>query len=143
MLKCLIYIVSLCVLLSNPVFAEDDFFNPTHKVVIQVNSGDSQTQHIALNNAINLQKAYGIDDVTVEVVAYGPGLSLYTNSSASERVPSLAMQNITFSLCSNTLEKMTQKLGETPELVEGVGMVPFGVVRIVELQEQGYAYVRP
>jgi hypothetical protein len=57
-----------------------------HKVVIQVSSDDPQTQKVALNNALNLQKAYGMDNVQVEVVAYGPGLSIFTGKSPKSRV---------------------------------------------------------
>jgi intracellular sulfur oxidation DsrE/DsrF family protein len=35
------------------------------------------------------------------------------------------------------------KHGKMPELTIGVKVVPAGVTRIMELQEQGYAYVRP
>jgi intracellular sulfur oxidation DsrE/DsrF family protein len=99
---------------------------------------------MALNNAVNVQKELGLDNVIIEIVAYGPGLSLLTpNSAASERVPSLAMQNITFSACGNTMHSIEEKTGEPVTLVEGVQIVKAGVVRIMELQEQGYSYVRP
>jgi intracellular sulfur oxidation DsrE/DsrF family protein len=115
-----------------------------HRVVIQVNSGDPATQNLALNNAVNLQTAYGQDNVTIEVVAYGPGLSLLTRQSPqAERVQSLAMQDIAFSACGNTMKAVAKKTGETPQLTDGVKVVPAGVGRIIELQEQGYAYVKP
>ena len=115
-----------------------------HKVVIQVSTADPMTQKIALNNAVNVQKALGMDDVDIEIVAYGPGLSLLTKASKeAERVPSLAMQNITFSACGNTMKKVAKKTGKEPELLEGVTVVTAGVIRIMELQEQGYSYIRP
>ncbi len=124
--------------------AADAGFGAKHKVVIQVSTDDPRTQRIALNNAVNLQKRYGIDNVEVEIVAYGPGLSLLTRKSPqAARVRSLAMQNIRFSACGNTMRKVTKKTGHRPQLVEGVKVVPAGVARIIELQEQGYAYVRP
>ncbi|MCG6870699.1 MAG: DsrE family protein [Gammaproteobacteria bacterium] len=114
-----------------------------NKVVIQVSSADEVTQKIALNNANNLKKGLG-DDVDVEIVAYGPGLSLLTvGGKQSERVPNLAMQGIAFSACGNTMKGITKKTGKTPELVEGVKVVPGGVMRIMQLQQQGYAYIRP
>lgn len=114
-----------------------------HKVVIQVSTDDIKTQKIALNNAVNLQKLYGIDNVEIEIVAYGPGLSLLTaNFQDSYRVKSLAMQDITFSACGNTMEKITKKTGKKPILTEGVSIVPAGVARIIELQEQNYSYIR-
>ena len=115
-----------------------------HKLVIQVSTDDPRTQKIALNNAVNLQKLYGMDNVTIEVVAYGPGLSLLTQKSKEkERVKSLAMQNITFSACDNTMKKVAKKTGKEPKLIEGVGVVNAGVARIMALQEDGYAYLRP
>jgi len=123
------------------VSAED---NVIHKIVIQVSTDDLRTQKIALNNAVNLQKLYGIDDIMIEIVTYGPGLGLLTKKSRqAKRVESLAMQNITFSACSNTIKKVTKKTGKAPELLVGVGTVKAGVARIMELQEQGYSYLRP
>ena len=117
---------------------------PEHKIVIQVSTDDPRTQKIALNNAVNMQKYYGVDNIAVEVVAYGPGLSLLTKKSGqADRVESLAMSDITFSACGNTMKKVSKKSGKMPVLLEGVGEVPAGVARIMELQEQGYAYVRP
>ncbi len=140
-------LLSLSLLMSNAaVMAEEtqEGFEAKHKVVIQISSDDPRTHQIALNNALNLQKDLGIDNVAVEVVAYGPGLKLFTGRSPeSMRVPSLAQQNIRFSVCGNTISQLTAKMGHPPTLIEGVKVVPGGVVRIVELQEQGYAYIRP
>ena len=117
---------------------------PKHKMVIQVSTDDVRTQNIAMNNAVNLQKALGVDNVAVEIVAYGPGLTMLTpKSKASGRVPSLALQNIVFSACGNTKAKMEKKSGKQVQLVEGVRVVPAGVLRIMELQEAGWSYVRP
>ena len=118
--------------------------DPEHKIVIQVSTDDQRTQKIAMNNAVNLQKHYGIDNVAVEIVAYGPGLGMLTKKSKSaDRVESLAMSDITFSACGNTMAKVAEKSGKMPVLLEGVQQVAAGVVRIMELQEEGYAYVRP
>jgi len=121
-----------------------DGFEPKHKVVIQVSTKDPLTQKIAVNNAVNVQKHYGIDNVAVEIVAYGPGLGLLTpKSNQAKRVASLAQQNITFSACNNTMKKIEKKKGKKPKLIQGVQVVPAGVARIMDLQEKGYSYVRP
>ena len=115
-----------------------------HKLVIQVSTDDPRTQKIAMNNAVNLQKLYGLDDVDIEIVAYGPGLKMLTQKSEyAARVKSLAVQDIKFSACMNTMNKIKKKTGHLPKLTEGVGTVKAGVARILELQEQGYAYIRP
>ena len=115
-----------------------------HKVVIQVSDDDPKVQAIALNNAVNVQKLMGIDNIEIEIVAYGPGLGLLTaKSKEAERVKSLALQDITFSACGNTMAKVEKKTGKKVQLTEGVKVVEAGVARIMELQEQGYSYIRP
>ena len=115
-----------------------------HKVVIQVSTDDMRTQKIALNNAVNLQKLYGLDNVEIEIVAFGPGITLLTDKSRQvKRVESLALQDISFSACLNSIEKLESVSGSKVELLEGVGTVRAGVARIIELQEDGYSYIRP
>jgi len=135
--------LTVCLLLPFGVMA-DHHGGKAHKLVIQVSTNDAQTQKIALNNAVNAQKDIGMDNISIEIVAYGPGLSIMTaKSPEAKRVSSLAQQGITFSACNNTMKKMAKKSGKMPVLAEGVGIVPAGVIRIMELQEQGYAYIRP
>jgi intracellular sulfur oxidation DsrE/DsrF family protein len=124
--------------------AADTLGDPAYKVVIQVSTSDPVTQRTALNNAANLRKALGMDNVKVEVVAYGPGLSLLTaKSKYPDRVPSMAAEGIRFSACHNTMEAIKRKTGHMPTLLKGVEVVPSGVARVVELEKKGYQYVRP
>jgi uncharacterized protein len=133
-----ILFVAALLMFSNAASAE------AQKLVIQVSSNDAGTQRLALNNAVNVQKSLGMDNVIVEIVAYGPGLSLLTNESTqASRVSSLAMQDITFSACANTMKAVEKKTGKKPQLIDGVKVVAAGVLRIMELQQQGYAYIRP
>lgn len=137
----LLLMLSSMLMFSAQVSADSHTKN---KLVIQVSTDDPRTQKIALNNAVNLQKLYGIDNIIIEIVAYGPGLGLMTKKSGlASRVTSLAMQDITFSACGNTMKKVAEKTGKMPKLLEGVGQVTAGVARIMELQQQGYAYIRP
>ena len=134
--------VSLLAGVASSAVAEEKM----HKLVIQVSDDNPRTQMIALNNAVNIQKLYGMDNIKIEIVAYGPGLGLLTanpKNKQAARVKSLAMQNITFSACGNTMAKIEKKTGHKPKLVEGVGVVKGGVQRIIALQEDGYSYIRP
>lgn len=118
--------------------------NAMHKVVIQVSHPDPAEHKIALNMATNLQKLYGMDNIQIEIVAFGRGLSILTpKSKEAARVKSLALQNVRFSACANTMAKIERKTGKKPKLTEGVQIVQAGVARIIELQEQGYAYAAP
>ena len=70
-------------------------------------------------------------------------LNLSKKNAQADRVASLAMQDITFSACMNTLKKVEKKKGKMPALTDGVQTVTAGVARIMELQEDGYSYIRP
>ena len=133
----------LCVIFNLQNSIADESF-AQHKIVIQSSSSDSELQGLALIIAGNLQKHYGMDKVHIEVVAYGPGLGILTaDSPNAEKVKSLIDHNIKFSACEGTLKFMESQNGKRPKLVKGVGTVTDGVVRVVELQEQGYSYVYP
>lgn len=123
--------------------ADDGFAQ--HKIVIQSSSADAELQNLALVIAGNLQKHYGMDNVQIEVVAYGPGFGILTQDGPNaEKVKSLVDNNIKFSACEGTMKFIaSQNNGKAPKLVKGVGTVEDGVVRVVELQEKGYAYVYP
>ena len=116
------------------------------KMVIQVNTNDPVIQKMALNSAKNLKKMLGKDAVDIEVVVYGPGLSFIgPYSFLAERIKSLMTDyDVKVSVCSGTLKAYAKRRGGREfEIINGVGKVPTGALRILELQEQGYAYLRP
>lgn len=55
------------------------------------------------------------------------------------RLQSLQTQGVTLELCNITRE--AARLDES-KLIDGVELVPSGVVRLAELQSQGYAYLK-
>jgi len=116
------------------------------KMVIQVNSKDVTTQKMALNSAKNLKKLLGKDAVDVEVVVYGPGITLLRSSGRSaEKIQSLMTDyGVNVSVCNGALKAYAKRHGgHELEIIQGVSKVPTGALRILELQEQGYAYLRP
>ena len=114
------------------------------KLVIQVSTNDPGKQHLALSNVYNLQKYYGIDNIEIEVVAYGPGISLlYPEGKEAARVRSLMTQDVVFTGCQNTLDTIKASKGNEPQLIEDVEIVRAGVARIIQLQDQGFKYLFP
>ena len=120
---------------ENQPFAE-------HFAIFHISSGDAFAQKLVLNNAQNLSNFYGPDKVAIEVVAYGPGLrALFKENTNSKRIQRMAdQQGITFSACANTMKGRGR---DVPTLNKVVKVVPGGVVRIMELQEAGWSYIRP
>jgi uncharacterized protein len=50
---------------------------------------------------------------------------------------------IVFSACNNTKQAMEKREGHPITIIPQARIVPAGVVRIMELEEQGWSYVRP
>ena len=120
-----------------------------HRVAIQVNDSDPKVMNLALNNAKNVIDYYKSkrQAVIVEVVTYGPGLHMLRidTSPVKQRVAemSLAMPEISFAACANTQANMAKQEGKDVTFVSEARVVPSGVVRLIELQGEGYAYIRP
>ncbi|HMH08213.1 MAG TPA: DsrE family protein [Terriglobales bacterium] len=122
-----------------------------HRLVIQVDQNDPAVMNLALNNATNVIEYYRAkgEDVNVDVVTYGPGLHMLRadTSPVKDRIKSLKdaafPSKIQFSACGNTKEGMEKKEGQPIIVLSEAVVVPSGVVRLMELQEKGWSYVRP
>jgi intracellular sulfur oxidation DsrE/DsrF family protein len=130
---------------AQPAMAE----GKTHYLAIHVDQNDPKVMNLALNNAQNVSKYYQSkgEKVEIEIVTYGPGLHMLRSdtSPVKERIAvmGLEMDNLQFSACGVTRGKMAKKEGMEISLVSEATPVPSGVVRLIELQEEGWAYVRP
>ncbi len=139
-LRILLSLLALLILVPGLSYAAD------RKMVIQGNSQDPVTQKMALNSAKNLKKLLGKNAVDVEVVVYGPGITLLRSSgrSAGKIKTLMADYDVKVSVCDGALKAYAKRHGGRElEIIEGVSKVKTGAIRILELQEQGYAYLRP
>lgn len=120
-----------------------------HRVAMQVDTNDAATMNLALNNAKNIVEYYAArkEEVAIEIVTYGPGLHMLRadTSPVKERLQSFAasMPQIKYSACDNTKRGMEKSEGKEIPLLPQAVVVPAGVVRLMELQEQGWSYIRP
>jgi len=111
------------------------------RLVMQVSDGDSGKWNLALNNAKNLQQAYGADKIDIEIVTYGPGVNmLKLDSVVANRVDEAKQAGVNIVACQNTMKNM--KLTEA-DMLPNTSYVPAGVVEIIKKQREGYAYIRP
>lgn len=120
-----------------------------HHIAIQVSVNDPGVMNLALNNAVNVAQDYSAkgEEVEIEIVAYGPGLHMVREdtSPVKARIKSISesMPNVAFAACGNTRTAMEKAEGKEVPLVSRAKVVKAGVVRLMELQEQGWSYVRP
>jgi len=111
------------------------------RVVIQVSDADTGKWNLALNNAKNIQQAYGAGKVDIEIVTYGPGIGmLKMDSVIANRIEEAKQAGIAIVACQNTMKGM--KL-TNDDMLPNTSYVPSGVVEIIKKEREGYAYIRP
>ena len=140
-----IFLLMLSLCISYPTLsAEDDKPFAEERIVLQISDPDPFKQTLVLNVASNLIKHYGPDKVDIEIVAFGPGLRLmFKENVNSGRIQGLSSDGVKFAACKNTIAGMSKKLGHAPELNTNAVPVSAGVVRIIDLENQGFKLIKP
>ena len=134
--------------LAAPAYGAD---TKSHRVSIQVDQNDPAVMNLALNNVSNIMEQYKSkgETVEIEVVTYGPGLHMLRadSSPVQDRIKQIVdasfPSNVKFSACGNTKDGMEKREGKAISIISQAAIVPSGAVRLIELQEQGWTYLRP
>jgi len=120
-----------------------------HRLAIQVNVNDPAVMNLALNNVSNVAQYYKQlgQQVDIEVVAFGPGLHMLRDdtSPVKARIKTMSetMPQLSFAACGNTRDNMAKVEASDIPLISQAKVVKSGVVQLMELQEQGWTYLRP
>ena len=144
----LIAAFAVCLAAMSSSFAADV---KSHRVTIQVDQNDPAVMNLALNNVTNIMEMYKAkgQDVQIELVAYGPGLHMLRDdtSPVKDRLKQISdlsfPSQIKFSACNNTKEGMEKREGHPITIVSQASLVPSGAIRLIELQEDGWSYLKP
>lgn len=110
---------------------------------MHLNSGDEKVQRGALNNIRHLYQEVGHEHLRVELVVHGAGLTLLTKKDSTlttELAQLKTAYDVEFTACSNTMKAMNLT---TRDLVEQVDRTVPAMVRLMELQEEGWIYIKP
>ncbi len=115
-----------------------------HKLVYQFNKADEAYQKAVLFSVGAMLRKYG-DNIHIVVVAIGPGLHILAkeprrpvSEETRQRVSSLSQYGVEFHACGNTM----QALGwEAKDMQPFVRVVEVGASDLMELQQDGYAYI--
>lgn len=118
---------------------------PPHKVVYQLNHHEPEYQEAILNSIGAMLKKY-VDDVSIVVVAWGPGIHLLAKKprrpvpkTLQQRVRGMSESyGIEFIACGNTMHSLGW---EKEDMLDFARVEEVGAAAIMELQEQGYAYI--
>jgi uncharacterized protein len=120
-----------------------------HHLILQVNTNDPVAMNLALNNATNVAEYYEKlgEPVKIEVVAFGPGLHMLRDdtSPVKGRIETMALSTpeVSFKACGNTQQNMRKAENKDVPIIPQAQVVNSGVVHIMELEEQGWTYVKP
>jgi uncharacterized protein len=121
----------------------------THRLILQVNTNDAAAMNLALNNAMNVTQHFKElgEKVKIEVVTFGPGLHMVRQDTSPVRARieemALSTPEVSFKACGNTQQNMQKSENKTIPIIPEANVVPSGVVRVRELQEKGWSYVKP
>lgn len=118
---------------------------PPHKVVYQINRHEPEYQEAILNSIGAMLKKY-VDDVSIVVVAWGPGIHLLAKKpkrpvpkTLQQRVRGMSESyGIEFIACGNTMHTLGW---EKSDMLDFARVEEVGAAAIMELQEKGYAYI--
>ncbi|MGY4630179.1 DsrE family protein [Bradyrhizobium sp. USDA 4486] len=119
---------------------------PSTKLKVVYHLSDAEKVNFVLGNIQNhIDGVGGPDHVTIALVIHGPALKAFhaaqANPDVSKRVIEFAKGGVELAACANTMKAQNVTL---TELLPGfVSAEKGGVVRLAELQSQGYLYLRP
>jgi intracellular sulfur oxidation DsrE/DsrF family protein len=118
-----------------------------HKIVYHLNEPGVPKAKFVLGNIQNHIKGVGGWEgvEALELVVHGPALKTFLTKEMDPDIKraldGLQTQGMEFGACGNTMKVFNITLDQLPE---GAKHLPQGgVVRVMELQERGYAYLRP
>jgi uncharacterized protein len=120
-----------------------------HKMAIHVDQNDPAVMRLALGNSRNAHDLFTAqgDLLEVEIVCYSQGLHMLRDDTSPVKddikQTRAKVPQITFGACNNTKRAMERTENKIIPIIPEAHVVPAGIVRLVELQEEGYTYVKP
>ena len=116
------------------------------KLKVVYHLSDADKVNFVLGNIQNhIAGVGGPDHVTIALVVHGPALKAFHSIAAhpdvAEHVGDFGKDGVELAACANTMKAQNVTLAD---LLPGfVSAEKGGVVRLAELQSQGYLYLRP
>ncbi len=116
-----------------------------HRVFYHLDDPGVDRARAVLVNIENHVNVVGWKNIeALELVVHGPALRTFLakdiDPDVRGKLETLLAGGLRFDACQITMAR--QKI-DVRDLIQGVTPVPSGVVRVMELQEAGYAYIKP
>lgn len=114
-----------------------------YRAVFHVDQKEEPVFSLAINNVINLLNAIPEQEHELIVLLNGPAVGLMTREAAvpfGERIQGLVAQGVRFQVCDNALKRFEVS---RESLIPECQIIPAGIVGLIDLQNQGFAYIKP
>jgi uncharacterized protein len=112
-----------------------------YDLLLHVDS-DEDSLKTALRNAVNYNNAGIREAYSIAIVVNGKAVALFRRETCQhvETINKLLGDHTTIYICNNAL---TERNIDASALIDGLTIVPAGIVHLVKLQREGFAYVKP
>ena len=113
-----------------------------YDLCLHADSNDPAIIRLVLKNANNYLNGLSGEKFRLVVVANGPAVQRFTKAEDElfKMAEPLMAKGVEFKLCSNALRD--NAIGEA-DIWPGAVIVPAGLVEVVRLQREGFAYIKP
>jgi len=114
-----------------------------YKAVFHMDMNDESLINLGLNNITNLLMAIPEHDHELVMLLNGPAVSLMDWDNCLgflERIKDLHGKGVRFQVCKNALEKFEVS---PDNLIPECEIIPAGIVALIDLQNDGYSYIKP
>jgi intracellular sulfur oxidation DsrE/DsrF family protein len=113
--------------------------NTKHQIVFQLVTSDTMAHKAFMKQLNNI---YSVSpESVVKVVVHGPGIDMFTTgkSVVGPQLKTAVERGVVFEVCEFSLK---ERKVEKSALYSHAQFTPAGIIRIVELQEAGFSYVK-
>jgi len=116
-----------------------------YRAVFHVDSDDAKQLTVALTNVTDLIRAIQEKHYELAILFNGPAVTLLQEettlcASYYTVIQWLWLVRVSFKVCLNALNRFAVS---PDSLIYGCEIVPAGIVTLIELQQQGYTYIKP
>lgn len=133
-------LVLLFALALAPARAADT--KPTrYAAVFSVTEDDQHTWNEVFGNFRNIQRDLGPENITLELVVYDQAMGMVKDDSlVAEKVADALAAGVRIVACMNSMNAQGLK---KEDMLPGIHYVQAGIVELIKLQSEGWAYIRP
>ncbi len=111
-----------------------------YDIVFHVDLNDEAVLNIAISNIANYFTAIEGQKAEVVMLVNGPAVNLFKKETALPALKDLQGKGLQIRVCQNAMNKFSLP---KEMLMDGVQVVPAGIVELARLQNERYTYIKP